>query len=145
MTQHALDHLRAIHARGPVRTADVHPEAGWPQRIAVSITDKVGSMGCAAIFSGIALISLPAALASGNVIVIVSWVAQTYLQLVLLSIVLLGTNVTQAHNDARSEIDHETLGHTTEALATLDRKLDQLLDIHGGPPRAVTIETRTPQ
>ena len=60
-------------------------------------------------FAGIALISLPAAIASREVVVIVSWVAQTFLQLVLLPIIIVGQNVIQAANDARAEADHETL------------------------------------
>jgi hypothetical protein len=77
--------------------------------LAVRITKTVGSMWIAYVFAAIALISLPAALASGQVIVIVSWVAQTFLQLVLLPIIIVGQNVIQAANDARAEADHETL------------------------------------
>ena len=77
--------------------------------LAVRITKTVGSMWIAYAFAAIALISLPAALASGEVIVIVSWVAQTFLQLVLLPIIIVGQNVIQAANDARAEADHETL------------------------------------
>ena len=77
--------------------------------LAVRITKTVGSMWIAYLFAAIALISLPAALASGEVIVIVSWVAQTFLQLVLLPIIIVGQNVIQAANDARAEADHETL------------------------------------
>jgi hypothetical protein len=77
--------------------------------LAVRITKTVGSMWIAYVFAAVALISLPAALASGQVIVIVSWVAQTFLQLVLLPIIIVGQNVIQAANDARAEADHETL------------------------------------
>jgi hypothetical protein len=66
-------------------------------------------MWMAYIFAAIALISLPAALASGQVIIIVAWIAQTFLQLVLLPIIIVGQNVIQAANDARAEADHETL------------------------------------
>jgi hypothetical protein len=77
--------------------------------LAVRITKTVGSMWIAYLFAAIALISLPAALHSGDVIIIVSWVAQTFLQLVLLPIIIVGQNVIQAANDARAEADHETL------------------------------------
>jgi hypothetical protein len=43
------------------------------------------------------------------VIVIVAWVAQTFLQLVLLPIIIVGQNVIQVANDARAEADHVTL------------------------------------
>ena len=77
--------------------------------LAVKITKVVGSMWMAYIFAALALISLPAAIISGNVIVIVAWIAQTFLQLVLLPIIIVGQNVIQATNDARAEADHETL------------------------------------
>lgn len=77
--------------------------------LAVRITKTVGSMWIAYVFAAITLISLPAALQSGEVIVIVGWVAQTFLQLVLLPIIMVGQNVIQATNDARAEADHETL------------------------------------
>jgi hypothetical protein len=77
--------------------------------LAVRITKTVGSMWIAYLFAAIALISLPAALHSADVIVIVSWIAQTFLQLVLLPIIIVGQNVIQAANDARAEADHETL------------------------------------
>ena len=77
--------------------------------LAVRITKSVGSMWMAYLFAAIALISLPAAIASGQVIIIVAWIAQTFLQLVLLPIIIVGQNVIQAANDARAEADHETL------------------------------------
>src|SRR5207249_3250551 len=73
--------------------------------LAVHITKTVGSMWIAYLFACVALISLPAAIRSGDVIVIVSWVAQTFLQLVLLPIIIVGQNVIQAANDARAEAD----------------------------------------
>ena len=78
-------------------------------RVAVRITKSVGSMWCAYVFALIALISLPAALRSGSPIIIVAWIAQTFLQLVLLPIIIVGQNVQAAASDARAENDHETL------------------------------------
>jgi hypothetical protein len=60
------------------------------QKIATKITSFVSTMWCAYIFAAIALISLPTAIKSGDRIVIVAWVAQTFLQLVLLSIIMVG-------------------------------------------------------
>ena len=78
-------------------------------RLGVKITKAVGSMWCAYAFTLIALISLPAAIMSRDPIVIVSWIAQTFLQLVLLSIILVGQNVQAASSDAQAKNDHETL------------------------------------
>jgi len=78
-------------------------------RFAVAITKSVGTMWTAYLFAVLALVSLPAALASRSVIVIVAWVAQTFLQLVLLPIIIVGQNVIQSAGDARAEADHQTL------------------------------------
>ena len=61
--------------------------------LAEKITSGVATMWCAYLFAAIALISLPKAIQSGDSIVIVSWVAQTFLQLVLLSIIMVGQKV----------------------------------------------------
>ena len=77
--------------------------------LAVGITKVVGSMWCAYLFAILALVSLPAAIQSHNPIIIIGWVAQTFLQLVLLPIIIVGQNVSAATNDARAQSDHETL------------------------------------
>ena len=91
----------AVHGESPIGLFNT--------RVAVRITKSVGSMWCAYLFALIALISLPAALSSGQPIIIVSWIAQTFLQLVLLPIIIVGQNVQAAASDARAESDHETL------------------------------------
>ena len=63
------------------------------RKLGTGITNVVGTMWCAYAFAAIALISLPSAIASHNLLTIVSWVAQTFLQLVLLSIIMVGQNV----------------------------------------------------
>lgn len=75
---------------------------GFNAKVALLITRTVGTMACAYVFAVIALISLPAAINSGQVIVIVAWIAQTFLQLVLLSIIMVGQTVQSAASDARA-------------------------------------------
>ena len=91
---------------------EIHGDS-WAGRInthvAVSVTRLVGSMWCAYLFAILALISLPAAISSHDPIIIVAWIAQTFLQLVLLPIIIVGQNVQAAASDARAESDHETL------------------------------------
>jgi hypothetical protein len=86
-----------------------HPAGRANAWLAVRITRSVGSMWCAYAFAGIALVSLPAALQSGDLIIIVSWIAQTFIQLVLLPVIIVGQNVQAAASDKRAEADHETL------------------------------------
>jgi len=77
-------------------------------RLAVGITKIVGSMWCAYVFALLALISLPAAIKAHDPIIMVAWIAQTFLQLVLLPIIIVGQNVQAAASDARAEGDHTT-------------------------------------
>ncbi len=101
-------------------------------RVAVTVTKTVGSMWCAYAFALLALISLPAAIGSHDPIIIVAWIAQTFLQLVLLPIIIVGQNVQAAASDARAESDHETLIaiHTlTTEVHTLSERQTEMLKI----------------
>jgi hypothetical protein len=62
----------------------------------------VGTMWCAYVFAAIALIGLPPALRPGGE-GLIAWIAQTFLQLVLLSIIIVGQNIAAAASDLRSE------------------------------------------
>ncbi len=95
------DSRKAVHGE--------HPIGRFNSRLAVLITKSVGSMWCAYVFALLALVSFPAAINSHDPIVIVSWIAQTFLQLALLPIIIVGQNVQAASNDARAQSDHETL------------------------------------
>jgi hypothetical protein len=64
--------------------------SAFNQRVAEKVTALVSTMWAAYIFAAIALISLPAAIRTGEVLIIIAWVAQTFLQLVLLSIIMVG-------------------------------------------------------
>ena len=100
--------------------------------VAVKVTKSVGSMWCAYVFALIALISLPSAIQSGNSIIIIGWIAQTFLQLVLLPIIIVGQNVLAAASDARAEADHETLIsiHTlTSEVHTIAEQQTKMLEI----------------
>ena len=101
-------------------------------RVAVTVTKTVGSMWCAYAFGLLALISLPAAIRSHDPIIIVAWIAQTFLQLVLLPIIIVGQNVQAAASDARAESDHETLIaiHTlTAEVHTIAERQTEMLTI----------------
>jgi hypothetical protein len=71
---------------------------GW---LAVQITNGVGTMWCAYVFAAIALISLPDAIKGGTA-ALIAWIAQTFLQLVLLSIIMVGQKVAAAASDKQA-------------------------------------------
>ena len=89
----------------PVKVADLLPRGTAVSRfntgVALLVTKAVGSMWCAYAFALFDLISLPDAIHAGTS-AIVSWVAQTFLQLVLLSVIMVGQNVQSLAADARS-------------------------------------------
>jgi hypothetical protein len=125
-------------APGPVKAADQLPRDNPMQRfnswLAVKVTDGVGTMWCAYAFAALALVSLPAAIRSGNPVTIVSWISQTFLQLVLLSVIIVGQNVLAAAADKRSEAtynDADAVLHEAvkiqEHLLAQDKLLDMLM------------------
>ncbi len=77
-------------------------ESRFNDRLAVTITNVVGTMWCAYAFAGLALISLPAAIRAGTA-ALIAWIAQTFLQLVLLSIIMVGQKVAAAKSDRQLE------------------------------------------
>jgi hypothetical protein len=140
------------HVAGVVRfsprqiRSTVRQVEGFNAKFAVIVTSGVGTMACAYLFAALALISLPAILIEANVlkqsdvpkfftkpglILIVAWVAQTFLQLVLLSIILVGQRVQSAASDARGakefqdtevildRLDTRTTGGLTEVLEAI--------------------------
>jgi hypothetical protein len=101
--------------------------------LASKITAGVSTMWCAYIFAAIALISLPSALKSGDLITIVAWVAQTFLQLVLLSIIMVGQNVSSASVEQKiTETHTASLGEfelAKEARALNQMEIKELKEI----------------
>ena len=101
-------------------------------KVAIYITKIVGTMWCAIIFTIIALVGLPEALNNGTG-EIITWVVQTFLQLVLLSVILAGQNLQSKHSELRAEADYENNVRVKEdteimikRLADIEKKIDSL-------------------
>ena len=130
-------HLEARKKRGPAVTkhhASVQHRLTLNERIGLVITRSIGTMWAAYIFLGLTLVSLPAALASENVIIIVAWIAQTFLQLVLLPIIIVGQNIQAKSSDERAIATYEDAGaileearHIQSHLSVQDEALNQLI------------------
>jgi hypothetical protein len=117
----------------PVRVIDMLPRGTAVNRfntkVALVITTAVGSMWCAYAFALFDLISLPDAIRGGPATV-VSWVAQTFLQLVLLSVIMVGQNVQAAAADKRAEATFHDASATLHEVAEIQGHLaaqDELL------------------
>jgi hypothetical protein len=121
----------AISIRG--LRAEVQRADGINAKIAVFLTNIVGSMWCAYAFGAIALIGLPPALKPGGE-GIIAWIAQTFLQLVLLSVIMVGQNVQSVASDVRSQHTYDDTVqildrldvHTAGGLKDLADRIDQL-------------------
>ena len=85
----------------PPKVKEQH-KSGFNGRLAGLITEGVGTMWCAYAFAIIAFISLPEAIHAGKG-ALIAWIAQTFLQLVLLSIIMVGQKVEGAAADTRAD------------------------------------------
>lgn len=102
-----------------------HEHTGINGRIAVVITNLVSTMWCAYLFAIIALISLPAAIHGGTA-ALISWIAQTFLQLVLLSVIMVGQKVAAAASDKQALQTYKD----AEALLKMQDDIHQLIEIN---------------
>jgi hypothetical protein len=109
------------------------------KRVAVEITNRIGTMTCFWAFCLLAVLALPASLVEAHVlpasigvmgsigfVVIITWVAQSFLQLVLLPSLMVGQNLQNAAADARAA---KTLEHAEDIYEHVVTIID-LLDAH---------------
>jgi hypothetical protein len=151
----------------PPKTVKEHAGEGFNAFLAVKITTAVGTMACAYIFTAIALFSLPSILKQAGfgigfdlgdgTVLIVSWIAQTFIQLVLLSIIIVGQNIQAKASDERAANtykDADATLHEAEQLQkhllAQDAHLEKILGAAGdilkrlqdtGPPKTTTKAT----
>ena len=116
-------HLERRRNEGAALIAAEH--VGFNGKLAVLITKAVGSMWCAYAFGALALISLPDAVHQGTVAV-VSWVSQTFLQLVLLSVIMVGQQVLAKASDKQAL---QTF-RDAEAILELTDKIHHLTEVN---------------
>lgn len=125
MTEAHVPHPRIAlrKVRPAALIADEH--VGFNGWLAVLITKVVGSMWCAYAFAALALISLPAAIDQGTV-AIVSWISQTFLQLVLLSVIMVGQRVLAMASDKQALQTY----NDAEALLQLTDEINKLIKVN---------------
>ncbi len=128
-SQHPRVTEREIKGPPTVRGAAVtlHADsamARFNNKIGLTITKSVGTMWAAYGFAVITFVSLPAAIMSGQPIIIISWIAQTFLQLVLLPIIIVGQNLQAAASDERSAATYEDAGAILEEAKQIQVHLE---------------------
>jgi hypothetical protein len=99
------------------------------------ITVLVGTMWCAYVFAAVALISLPDNIHSTQLLIL--WISSSFLQLVLLPIIIVGQNIQARASDARAD---KTFEDVEDARIKIEHAIS-LLDIHteGGLHDAVQV------
>ena len=120
-----------VKERPPTTLAE---HVGLNGRIALALTTAVGTMWCAYVFAVLALVVLPQAFA-GGLLASVQWVSQTFIQLVMLSVIMVGQNILARASDKRSLMtyqDAEATFHEAEQiqehLAAQDSAINALLE-----------------
>ena len=129
-------HPHTVHVlSGQRKPPKVNDERlGLNGKIGLLITTLVGTMICGYIFAAIALVSLPSAISSHNLTVIIAWISSNFLQLVLLPIIIVGQNLQAKASDKRAEdtyndaaaVLHEAI-EIQKHLAAQDAVLAQLV------------------
>lgn len=142
--------------------AEVDKVEGFNAKLAVALTRGVGTMAMAYLFCLIALLSLPAILSqtgwfpkgtfphfltSPSLILVVAWIAQTFLQLVLLSVIMVGQSVQSVASDARATKTFEDTQVIVDRLDTetaggLKEVLDRLAEIEARLPDKPTLNEK---
>ena len=96
--------------------------SGFNQRLAVVITRAAGTMWCAYLFAVLAVLGNPGP--SAGIQQWVQWVSQTFIQLVMLSVIMAG----QAYLGRRQEIEADQsfadIEHIVARLETIGTRLD---------------------
>jgi ABC-type nickel/cobalt efflux system permease component RcnA len=108
---------------GPHLRKDEH--VGFNGRVAILITNSVGTMWCAYAFAVLALISLPDAIKAGTA-ALIGWIAQTFLQLVLLSVIMVGQKVSAAASDKQALQTYKD----AEALLKIQDDVHRLIKVN---------------
>jgi hypothetical protein len=108
--------IAQVHGPGPIGRLNA--------KVGLKITLIVGTMWAAYLFTLLAVISLPSAIKSGDKIIIVAWIAQTFLQLVLLPIIIVGQNVQATAADARSQATYDDAAAVLEEAKQIQQHLE---------------------
>lgn len=128
-------HAEARKLNPPTQSHRGKQKRSLNDRIGLGITKRVGTMWAAYIFFALTLVSFPAAIATGEPLVIITWIAQTFLQLVLLPIIIVGQNLQAEASEKRAIATYEDAGAILEEakeiqshLTDQDHALAHLID-----------------
>jgi uncharacterized membrane protein len=108
-------------------------EAGINQKIAIALTKGVGTMVCAYLFALLAIIGFPGFSASPTQWV--QWTSQTFIQLVMLSVIMVGQSVLGRKQELQAEQQYQTTVKTYADTEQIMQHLDAIEALlKGGAP-----------
>ena len=107
-----------------VQHAEEKQKAGLNQRIAIWLTKGVGTMLCAYLFALLAIIGIPGFHAS--ITQWVQWTSQTFIQLTMLSVIMVGQSVLGRHQELQSEQQYQTTVKTYADAEALMQRLEAI-------------------
>jgi hypothetical protein len=137
-------HVEQRQASGPPTIAKARKKLHGDSRMAkingkigLRITLVVGTMWAAYVFALLALVSLPAILdltgwighpfpkwmLNAGMIALVAWIAQTFLQLILLPIIIVGQNIQAAASDGRAQATFDDASAVLEEAKQIQQHL----------------------
>ena len=124
-------HVEQRKKAGPPKVASAVAQVHGPgaigrlnAKIGLKLTVIVGTMWCAYLFTVLALVSAPSAFTSGQSLIIIAWIAQTFLQLVLLPIIIVGQNIQAAAADARAQATYDDAAAVLEETKQIQAHLE---------------------
>ncbi len=110
-------------------------------RIALVLVAAVGSMWCAYLFAALALVALPSAM-GGGILPLIQWLSQTFIQLVMLSVIMVGQNILGRAADQRAEATYQDataiLAYAEQILQHVERQEEPLAAVQ---EKTLKIET----
>lgn len=114
---------------------DVAAVDGFNSKFAVLLTRVVGTMWAFWVFNGIALVSLPSAIRTGQLTVIINWISSNWIQLILLPALMVGQNLQNEAADARSAKTFQDVETVLDRLDThtaggLKEVIDAIESLH---------------
>jgi len=130
------------HLYEPQNPNDTHKaeraDAGFNERLAVSLTRAVGTMTCAYLFACLALLGFPALAVwlGPSVAIYVTWISQCFIQLVMLSVIMVGQRVQSRGQEIQADEAYNIalknahdIAQIAEHLAAQDKELTEQTQI----------------
>ena len=128
-----FNYRRHPHVEGRKQAPDPKTSdesVGFNDKIALALTTGVGTMWCAYAFTVLALLVLPDAI-RGGMLTFIQWVSQTFIQLVMLSVIMVGQNLLGKASDQRADLtykDADATFHEAEQIQAHLKEQDDAMN-----------------